>query len=144
VPHAGSLDTDLARNDTSNLIADIERLGQHLEVERWVLLVGCWAAAPWCWPILGISRARHGDQLVGCHDQTATEFDWLSRGGVAPSPERWERLCAALVYVESITTAWSPTYGLGKGTRARSARRHRDTLRFCGFSGFVTADLPTR
>ncbi len=34
-PHASAPDTDLASNNTSNLIADVERLRQHLDIDRW-------------------------------------------------------------------------------------------------------------
>src|SRR5258708_510681 len=34
-PHAGDLDTDLTTNTTQHLIGDIERLREHLGIERW-------------------------------------------------------------------------------------------------------------
>ncbi len=36
-PHASAPDTKLASNNTANLIADIERLRQHLDVDRWLV-----------------------------------------------------------------------------------------------------------
>src|ERR1051326_349067 len=39
-PHASSPETDLSGNTTENLIADIERLRMHLDVERWLVLGG--------------------------------------------------------------------------------------------------------
>jgi len=33
-PHASAFDTDLASNNTQNLIADVERIREHLGVER--------------------------------------------------------------------------------------------------------------
>ncbi len=41
-PHAGDLSTDLATNTTHHLIADIERLREHLGVERWLVWGGSW------------------------------------------------------------------------------------------------------
>jgi len=39
-PHASSPETELSGNTTGNLIADIERLRVHLNVERWLVLGG--------------------------------------------------------------------------------------------------------
>src|ERR1700675_3638960 len=35
-PHASALDTDLTNNTTAHLIADLEQLRQHLNVDRWL------------------------------------------------------------------------------------------------------------
>jgi proline iminopeptidase len=43
-PHASSPDTDLASNHTANLIADIERLREHLNIDRWLVLGGSWGS----------------------------------------------------------------------------------------------------
>src|SRR3990172_925077 len=43
-PHASAFDTDLASNNTANLIADIERLRQHLDVDRWLVFGGSWGS----------------------------------------------------------------------------------------------------
>jgi proline iminopeptidase len=44
VPHAGDLTVDLSTNTTHHLIADIERLREHLGVERWLVFGGSWGA----------------------------------------------------------------------------------------------------
>ena len=44
-PHASSPETELAGNTTGNLIADIELLRVHLNVERWLVLGGSWGSA---------------------------------------------------------------------------------------------------
>src|SRR5205814_2979605 len=41
-PHAGDHATDLTANTTHHLIADLERLREHLGVERWLLWGGSW------------------------------------------------------------------------------------------------------
>ena len=41
-PHAGDLDTDLSTNTTHHLIADIERLREHLGIERWLVWGASW------------------------------------------------------------------------------------------------------
>ena len=43
LPHASEPETDLAANTTSNLIADLELLRQHLDIQRWRL----YGSAPW-------------------------------------------------------------------------------------------------
>ena len=41
-PHAGDLVTDLSTNTTHHLIADIERLREHLGIERWLVWGASW------------------------------------------------------------------------------------------------------
>jgi len=96
-PHASATDTDLASNTTINLIADLERLRQHLGVDRWLLLGGSWGST------LALAYAeRHPNRvteivLFGVTTGRHKEFDWSFRGGVAILfPEDWERLRAAV------------------------------------------------
>jgi proline iminopeptidase len=96
-PHAGAPDTDLVNNTTSNLIADVELLRQHLDVDRWLVFGGSWGST------LALAYAeKYPDRvtemiLFGVTTGRRREFDWLFRGGVAVFfPEQWERLCTAL------------------------------------------------
>ena len=41
-PHAGDPATDLSANTTHHLIADMERLREHLGIRRWLLWGGSW------------------------------------------------------------------------------------------------------
>jgi proline iminopeptidase len=41
-PHAGDFSTDLSTNTTHHLLADIERLREHLEIERWMVRGSSW------------------------------------------------------------------------------------------------------
>ena len=100
-PHASAPDTDLASNTTSNLIADIELLRRHLDIDRWLVLGGSWGST------LALAYAeRHPDRvteiiLFGVTTGRRKEFDWLFRGGLAPLfPEQWEQLRAALPLAE--------------------------------------------
>ena len=43
-PHASDPTTDMTVNTTNRLIADMERLRQHLEIERWLLYGGSWGS----------------------------------------------------------------------------------------------------
>jgi proline iminopeptidase len=92
-PHASQPDTDLGANNTANLIADIERLRQHLNIERWLVLGGSWGST------LALAYAEaHPQQvtamiLFGVTTGQHKEFDWAFRGGLAlVFPEQWERL----------------------------------------------------
>jgi proline iminopeptidase len=96
-PHASAPDTDLRTNNTANLINDIERLREHLDVKRWLVLGGSWGST------LALAYAeKHPDRvtqmiLFGVTTGRRTEFDWTFRGGVAQFfPEQWERLRAEL------------------------------------------------
>jgi proline iminopeptidase len=43
-PHAADPTTDLSTNTTHHLVADMERLREHLGVERWLLWGGSWGS----------------------------------------------------------------------------------------------------
>ena len=100
-PHASAPDTDLASNNTANLIADIERLRQHLDIDRWLVFGGSWGST------LALAYAEtHPDRvtemiLFGVTTGRRSEFDWTFRGGVAVFfPEQWERLRAGVPVAE--------------------------------------------
>jgi proline iminopeptidase len=96
-PHASLPGTSLAANTTANLIADMEQLRQHLNIERWLVLGGSWGSA------LALAYAEqfaeHVSELVlfGVTTGRQEEFDWLFRGGIGRFfPEEWQRLRDAL------------------------------------------------
>jgi proline iminopeptidase len=96
-PHASAPDIDLARNTTANLVGDIERLREHLEIDRWLVLGGSWGST------LALAYAEsHPDRvseivLFGVTTGRHSEIDWTFRGGIAALfPEQWDRLLAAL------------------------------------------------
>ena len=43
-PHASDPDTDMSVNTTHHLIADMERLREHLGIERWLVTGGSWGS----------------------------------------------------------------------------------------------------
>jgi proline iminopeptidase len=96
-PHASAPDTNLASNNTANLIADLERIRRHLGVERWLLFGGSWGST------LALAYAEQFPNrvteiiLFGVTTGRRKEFDWCFRGGIAILfPQNWERLCAAV------------------------------------------------
>ena len=57
-PHAGDLATDLETNTTHHLVADIERLREHLGIERWLVRGVSWGVT------LGLAYAEHHPERV--------------------------------------------------------------------------------
>ena len=100
-PHASAHDADLTSNKTANLIADIERLRQHLDFNRWLVFGGSWGST------LALAYAEtHPDRvseiiLFGVTTGRRSEFDWTFRGGLAAFfPEQWDRLRAGVPVAE--------------------------------------------
>lgn len=59
-PHASAPDIDLTTNNTWSLVADVERLRQHLGIERWLVLGGSWGST------LALAYAEtHPDRVMG-------------------------------------------------------------------------------
>ena len=96
-PHASEPDVSLVSNTTWNLVADMELLRQHLNVDRWLVFGGSWGST------LALTYAEsHPDRVTemilwGVTTGRREEEDWLFRGGVGVLfPEEWERLCAGV------------------------------------------------
>jgi len=96
-PNASDPDIDLSSNTTQNLVADMEVLRTHLDIDRWLVLGGSWGST------LALAYAEmHVDRvsevvLWGTTTGRRAETDWLFRGGVAVLfPEQWERLHVAV------------------------------------------------
>jgi proline iminopeptidase len=107
-PHASAPDIDLTTNTTQNLVADMERLRQYLEIDRWLVWGGSWGST------LALAYAEtHPDRvsemiLWGITTGRRAEFDWLFRGGVAPLfPDQWQRLCAGVEHDGDIVAEYS-------------------------------------
>jgi proline iminopeptidase len=81
----------LAANTTQHLIADIERLREHLGVERWLVLGGSWGST------LGLAYAQaHPDRvtelvLFAVGTTSRAEVEWMTRGVGQLFPEAWAR-----------------------------------------------------
>ncbi len=111
-PHASDPSVDLANNTTQNLVADLERLREHLGIERWLLFGGSWAST------LGLTYAethpRRVSELVlfGVTTGRHSEIDWLFRGGIAPLfPAEWERVMALVPEGEDVLDAYHRLLG---------------------------------
>jgi proline iminopeptidase len=90
-PHASAENIDLFTNTTHHLLADIEELRRHLDIERWLLLGASWGST------LALAYGeRHPGRvtemvLAGIATTTAWEIDWITRGVGAFFPEAWAR-----------------------------------------------------
>jgi proline iminopeptidase len=100
-PLASEPDADLSTNTTPHLVGDLERLREHLGVDRWLMLGGSWGST------LSLAYAEAHPQRVselvlwGVTTGRRVEADWLFRGGVAPLfPAQWERLRAEVPEAE--------------------------------------------
>ena len=97
-PHASSPDTALSVNTTRHLVADLELLRKHLDIDRWVVFGASWGST------LTLAYAEaHPERVSGILLWAVTtgrhsEMDWMFRGGVSRRffPEQWDALVAAL------------------------------------------------
>jgi proline iminopeptidase len=91
LPFAGEPVADLSANTTPHLLGDIERLREHLGVERWLLFGGSWGC------VLGLAYAEthlervSGIVMMGLATGTRAETDLLTRGLGRIFPEAWAR-----------------------------------------------------
>ncbi|MFE2756995.1 prolyl aminopeptidase [Actinosynnema sp. NPDC059335] len=91
VPHAGEFSTDLSVNTTAHLVADVERLREHLGIERWMVFGGSWGST------LGLRYAQSFPErvteivLVAVTTGRYAELDWLYHGLGMLFPQEWSR-----------------------------------------------------
>jgi pimeloyl-ACP methyl ester carboxylesterase len=90
-PHAADPATDLSANTTAHLIADMERLREHLGIDRWLLMGGSWGSTL----ILAYAQehpVRVSEIVInGVTSTRRAETDWLYRGVARLFPAQWER-----------------------------------------------------
>jgi len=88
-PFAGDPEVDFSANTTSHLVADIERLRLHLEIDRWVVWGGSWGTT------LGLAYAEaHPESVLALVlgsvvTTSAPEIEWVTRSMGRVFPERW-------------------------------------------------------
>ena len=88
---------DLSVNTTAHLIADMERLREHLRIDRWQVFGGSWGST------LGLAYAQaHPDRVTelvlrGIFLLRRSEIDWYYNGGAAHIyPDQWESYLAPI------------------------------------------------
>jgi proline iminopeptidase len=90
-PWAGDPEVDLSTNTTHHLLADIERLRRHLDVERWLLFGGSWGST------LGLAYAeKHPERvsqivLFSIATTTRRDVEWVTRDMGRLFPAEWAR-----------------------------------------------------
>ncbi|MDI5969006.1 prolyl aminopeptidase [Streptomyces sp. SL13] len=96
LPHASDPATDMSLNTTAHLVADLERLREHLGIDRWVVTGTSWGST------LALAYAeRHTDRVTavvidGVTSTRRSEIDWLYNGVGRFLPEQWQRFRAAV------------------------------------------------
>lgn len=91
---------ELVGNTTWDLVDDLERLRQHLQIERWLVFGGSWGST------LALAYGQTyptsvlGFVLRGVFTFRQWELDWFMRGGLATlKPHEWEKF-VSLIPVE--------------------------------------------
>lgn len=93
-PLASAPDANLSTNTTTHLIEDIERLREHLGIERWVVVGTSWGVT------LALSYAQRHPQrvvamvLAAVTAGTRRETDWITRDMGRVFPQEWERFAS--------------------------------------------------
>lgn len=100
-PHASEPDADLSTNTTWHLVDDIERLREHLGIDRWLVCGGSWGST------LALAYAeKHPDRVTelilrGIFTLRPVELDWFYEGGAAAIyPDLWEEFIAPVPEAE--------------------------------------------
>src|SRR5579872_4616039 len=95
-PLASEPNADLTTNTTSHLIEDIERLREHLAIERWTVLGVSWGTT------LGLAYAQSHPQRVTAlvlalvTTTSRREVEWITRGVGRLFPKEWNRFAAGV------------------------------------------------
>lgn len=95
-PHASDPSTDMSVNTTEHLLADMERLREHLDIERWLLFGGSWGST-----LILAYAERHPEHvseivITGVTVSRRSDIDWLYHGVGRFFPEEWERFRAGV------------------------------------------------
>jgi proline iminopeptidase len=99
-PHASDPATDMSVNTTHKLIADMERLREHLGIEQWMLYGGSWGSTL----ILAYAQ-RYPERvseivILGVTMSRRSEIDWLYRGVGRFFPAEWAQFRAGVPEAE--------------------------------------------
>ncbi len=122
VPNAADPAVDLSSNTTEHLIADMERLREHLGVERWLLYGGSWAATlivayAECFPER-VSEILLVSPWLSSH----AEYDWLYGGGLRLLlPEAYQAFADAVPGDDVLDGYWTLLNSPDPDVRAQAA-----------------------
>ena len=100
IPHASTPGADMSANTTWHLVADIERLREHLGVDAWHVFGGSWGST------LALAYAQMHPQRVrslvlrGIFTLRKSELDWFYEGGARALFPDWYETYVAPVPVD--------------------------------------------
>jgi proline iminopeptidase len=95
-PQADSAAADLSTNTTGHLLADIERLREHLSIDRWVVVGGSWGVT------LALAYAQRYPArvtamvLAAVTSGTRRETEWITRDMRRVFPREWDAFAAGV------------------------------------------------
>lgn len=95
-PHASDPATDIRHNTTHHLLSDMERLREHLGIDRWLLYGGSWGSTLILAYAERYPHRASGMVIPGVTMSRQREIDWLYRGVGRFFPEQWERFRAGV------------------------------------------------
>ena len=107
LPHASDPTTDMSVNTTHHLIADMERLREHLGIERWLLYGGSWGST------LILAYAQRFPErvseivILGVTTGRREEIDWLYGGVARFFPEAHARFRAGAGDEDDLVAAYA-------------------------------------
>ena len=95
-PHAADPAVSMETNTTWHLVEDIERLREHLDIDRWLLYGGSWGST-----LILAYAERYPENvsdivLVGVTTTTPAEIEWLYYGAGQLYPGAWEEFRAGV------------------------------------------------
>ncbi|WP_084965897.1 prolyl aminopeptidase [Thermoactinospora rubra] len=95
-PNAADPATDLGVNTTRHLVADMERLREHLGVERWQLAGGSWGST-----LMLAYAEQYPERVTEMIIMSVTagrrrEVEWITREMGRIFPEEWDRFRSAV------------------------------------------------
>jgi proline iminopeptidase len=95
LPHASAPEADLSTNTTWHIVADIEALRAHLDIDTWLVCGGSWGSAL-ALAYAGKHRERVAELVLrGIFTLRKSELDWFYEGGAANVyPDLWEGFVA--------------------------------------------------
>ncbi|ONI77298.1 prolyl aminopeptidase [Actinosynnema sp. ALI-1.44] len=106
-PHVSSPEHDLATNTTWHLVDDMEKLREHLGIDKWLLFGGSWGVT------LALAYGQthpsrvSGMILRGVFTLRQSELDWLYGGGAGHIfPDEWAKFTAFVPEGEDAVTAY--------------------------------------
>ncbi len=132
IPHASDPATDMRPNTTEHLLADMERLREHLGIERWLLSGSSWGST-----LVLAYAERHPHRvsevvISGVTSTRGSEIDWLYKGVARFFPEEWERFRAgaalARAWPDAELVVIDDSGHTGSDTMSERKRRALDAL----------------